>query len=167
MSLTTKYRGGFNTRYTKTADLAGATQDIPFNAQQTIATGTASGKADLLFSDTRTLAASTSENLDLAASLVDFFGNTLTFVKIKAIYVSAAAGNGGNIAVGGAGSNTFIGPFANATDIIELPAGAYIEVAAPTAGWTVTAGTGDILKIENDDSGASGTYTIQIIGTSA
>jgi len=41
------------------------------------------------------------------------------------------------------------------------------HVADPTTGWTVTAGTGDILKIENDDGAAEGVYDIIIVGTSA
>lgn len=167
MTLETKYRGGFDTRYSKTADLANPVQEVPFGSMLSMPTGTASGKADLLFSDTRALAASTSEELDLAGGLTDVFGATLTFVKVKAIYLSAASANGGNIQVGGAAVNGFLGPFANATDIINLAAGAYIELVNSTSGWTVTAGSGDLLKIANDDSGAAGTYTIQIIGTSA
>lgn len=166
MSLVTKYRGGFDTRYTKAADLGEVAQETPFSGANSMPTGTTSGKADLLFSDTRTLAASTAEALDLAGGLTDVFGNTLTFVKIKAIYISAATGNGGNIAVGGSASNAFVGPFANTSDIMNIAAGAYIEIVNPT-GWAVTASTGDLLQIENDDSGAGATYTVQIIGTSA
>lgn len=167
MSLLTKYRGGFSTTYTGSADLGNPVQSVPFGGEGSMTSGTADRKADLVFSDIRVLAASTSEELDLAGSLSDVFGATLTFVKIRGIYISAAAANGGNIVVGGASSNAFAGPFADDTDKIELPAEAYLEWVNPKGGWAVTAGTGDLLKIENDDSGASGTYTIQIVGTSA
>lgn len=167
MSLLTKYRGGFSTILTGSGDLANPVQTVPFGGEGSMTNGTTDRKADQLFSDVRTLAASTSEELDLAAALVDAFGATLTFVKIRGIYIVAAAANTGNIVVGGAASNAFAGPFADDTDKVELPAEAYVEWVNPKAGWAVTAGTGDLLKIENDDSGASASYTIQIIGTSA
>jgi len=132
-----------------------------------IANGTSANQADLVFRDQRTLALSTSENLDLAGSLTDAYGTTLTFVKVKLIYVKAKSDNGGNIIVGGAASNAFVGPFADSTDKVKVPAGGMYQVADAGTGWTVTAGTGDILKIENDDGSATGTYDIIIVGTSA
>ena len=132
-----------------------------------VANGTAANQADLVFSDQRTLALSTSENLDLAGSLSSVYGATLTFVKVKMIYVKAKSDNGGNIIVGGAAANAFVGPFANSSDKVEIPAGGLFMVSDATTGWTVTAATGDILKIENDDGAAEGTYDIIIVGTSA
>lgn len=167
MGLLTKYRGGFSTLYNSAADLGNPVQTVAFGAEASMINGTADRKADLVFSDTRVLAASTSEDLDLAGGLADVFGATLTFVKVRAIYIVAAAANGGNIVVGGAAANGFLGPFADATDKINLAAEAYAELVSPKSGWTVTAGTGDLLKIANADSGAAASYTIQIIGTSA
>ena len=133
----------------------------------TVADGTGASQADIVFRDQRTLALSTSENLDLAGSLVDSYGNVLTFVKVKMLYVKAKSDNGANIVVGGAAANTFLGAFADATDKINLPADAWLKWVAPISGYTVTAGTADILKIENTDGSATGTYDIVIVGTSA
>ena len=134
----------------------------------TVANGTGANQADLVFSDQRTLALSTSENLDLAGSLTDAYGTTITFARIKMIYVKAKSTNGGNIIVGGAAANTFVGFFANSSDKINLTAGQMLQVTAPDAtGWAVTAGTADILKVENDDGSATGTYDIIIVGASA
>jgi len=133
----------------------------------TIENGTSADQADLVFRDQRTLALSTSENLDLAGGLTDAYGTTITFVKVKLIYVKAKSDNGGNIIIGGAAANTFVGPFADATDKVKVPAGGMFQVGDATTGWTVTAGTGDILKVENDDGSDSGTYDIIIVGTSA
>ena len=133
-----------------------------------VTNGTGANQANLIFRDQRTLGATTSENLDLAGSLTDAYGSTITFARVKLIYVKAATANGGNIIVGGAAANTFVGPFADATDKVKIPAGGMFQVAdAGATGWVVTAGTGDILKVENDDGAEAGTYDIIIIGASA
>jgi hypothetical protein len=133
----------------------------------TFSPGTGANQADKLFLDTRTISASSSENLDLAGSLTDPNGATLTFATVKAILVLAAAANTNNVVVGGAASNGFVGPFGDATDTIAVkPGGAFLWVA-PATGATVTASTGDILKVANSSSGSSVSYSVAIIGTSA
>lgn len=129
--------------------------------------GTGTGYADLIYTGTRTIAASSSENLDLSGSLTGPLGSTLTFVKVKAILIVADAGNTNNVVVGGAGSNTFTGPFADATDKLSIPPGGSLLLTHPGAGWTVTASTGDILLVANSSSGSGVTYKVMIIGTSA
>ena len=134
----------------------------------TIANGTGASQADILWHDQRTLAASTSEDLDLSGSLTDSFGTTVSLVRVKAIIVSAASDNGGLIQVGGASSNQFINWVADASDVVQIRAGGFMLLAAPDAtAYAVTAGTGDLLKIANTDGAAAGTYDIYIIGASA
>lgn len=132
-----------------------------------LSTGTGSYQADLLFSDTRTLAASATENLDLAGGLTDAFGSTLTFVTVKAIRICAAAANTNNVVVGGAASNTLLGVFSDATDKVVVKPGGCFVWAAPKTGAAVTASTGDILLVANSSSGTGVTYDIIVIGTSA
>jgi hypothetical protein len=128
--------------------------------------GTGADQANQAWSDTRTLAASTSEDLDMAGVLTDAFGSTITFTKIKAILVMADADNGDNIEVGGAASNAFASFLGDATDVVIVPPGGLFLLTAPDAtGFAVTAGTGDLLKINNADSGAAADYTIVLIGT--
>lgn len=129
--------------------------------------GTGSYQADKLFSDQRTLAASATENIDLAGALTDPFGAALTFAKVKAIYIRAAAGNTNDVVVGGVGSNAFIGPFGANTHTVAVKPGGVLLMVAPDSGWTVTAATGDLLKILNGGGSTSVTYDIIIIGTSA
>jgi len=134
---------------------------------ETITDGDAINKMDIVWSDQRTLTATTSENLDLAGGLTDTYGNTLTFAKVKYLFVSAAAANNGIIQVGGAASNAFVNWVANSSDILQVRAGGWFDLAAPDAdGYAVTAGTGDILKINNTGA-AAGTYNIAIGGVSA
>ena len=169
-ALTGQLRTEIRLSFDAGAELGTATDDAidPTNYfQWSVANGTSANQADLIFRDQRTLALSTSENLDLAGGLTSVFGAAITFVKVKLIYVKAKSDNGGNIIVGGAAANAFVGPFADSSDKINVPAGGMYQVADATTGWTVTAGTGDILKIENDDGAAEGTYDIIIVGTSA
>lgn len=153
--------------YTGANDLG--TVSFSFNKRglNRLTEGTAANKADKLFADTRTLSASATENLDLAGTLTDPFGATLTFATVKAIYIQASSSNTNNVCVGGAGSNTFAGPFDDATDKVCVKPGGVLLITAPGTGWTVTASTGDILLVANSGSGTSVTYDVVIIGTSA
>jgi hypothetical protein len=154
--------------YSSAADFAVPTQDVELRWTTTFTSGTGSGQADLMWSDERTIAASGTDSLDLTGTAIkDVFGNGLAFVKVKAILVKAAAGNTNNVVVGGAGSNTFVGPFADATDKAVVPPGGQAIFIAPAAGWTVTATTGDLLLIANSGGTTGVTYDILIVGTSA
>lgn len=147
------------------ADLNSTRGALSHPISDTLATGTGSNQADKMWYDTRTLAA-TSEDLDLAGSLVDVFGNTVTFAKIKAIIIhnkSTTATE--NLAVGGAAANQFINWLANASDIVNVGPDGILFLWSPIDGYAVTAGSGDLLKI---DAGSDTiTYDIIIIGTSA
>jgi hypothetical protein len=135
--------------------------------QQQLAPGTASGQADKLFSDRRTLAASATENLDLAGVLVDPLGSTLTFGHVKWIYVKASTANTNNVCVGGAATNAFAGPFADPTDIVCIqPGGIALFTVNSGVGWTVTPSTGDLLKMANSAGTTGVTYDIIVAGTS-
>jgi hypothetical protein len=92
-------------------------------------------------------------------------GATLTFTKIKAILVKAAEGNTNNVVVGGAASNGWVGPFGDVSDTVAVkPGGTLLLVAPNAAGYAVTAGTGDILKVANSGAGTGVTYDIVIVG---
>ena len=135
----------------------------------TLANGTAAGQADRIYAGTRTLAASTTEDLDLAGGLTDAFGSTITFVKVKALLIVAAAANTNNVVVGAASANQWVTRF-NSTGTTTLRPGAtacYIAGSADATGWTVTASTGDLLKVANSGAGSSVSYDIVIVGTSA
>lgn len=163
VDITARMQGSFR----GTNDLGTPVFPFDFRKLMQLEPGTGAGKADLMFCDERTLAASATENLDLAGSLSSPLGATLTFVKVKAIMVVAAAGNTNNVVVGGAGSNTFTGPFSDATDKLAVQPGASLLITHPGAGWTVTASTGDILLVANSSSGTGVTYSVCIIGASA
>lgn len=126
--------------------------------------GTGNGKANKVFQDTRTLAASANEELDLAGVLTDPSGVVLNFTKIKAIAIKADAANAAKIIVGGAASNPFTGPFGATGDLLDITPSDGFVITNRNAGWTVTAGTGDKLKITNGSGAAAANYTIILIG---
>lgn len=170
MSLTTRLEFGLRLFQSSPLDLGAAAFEPKINRSLALADGTTAGKANRLFTNTSTIAASGADSLDLAASLVDAFGATLTFAKVKLLYVAAAAANSNNVVIGGAASNGFITPFGDATDKIVLRPGAWMVLAAGSAdatGYAVTATTGDLLAIANSGAGTSVTYDIAIVGTSA
>lgn len=148
------------------ADLVTASGEHSIVKQYDLTSGVAANQADRVFSDTRTLAASATENLDLAGALTGLFGSTVTIVKLKAVIIKAAAGNTNNVNVSRPASNGVPLFSAAGDEIPVLPDGAFIWVA-PGAGITVTAGTGDLLTITNSAGGTPVTYDVMLIGTSA
>lgn len=128
--------------------------------------GTTAGKFDRVYMAERAVSASTNDDIDLAGSLTDPLGTTITAAEIVAIMIINApkdptdAANVSNLTIG-AGSNPFIG-FLGATHTIGpiQPGGVFFIGASDADGiGSVTAGTGDILRIAN---GAGGTANYQI-----
>jgi hypothetical protein len=132
---------------------------------QLLANGTGANQVSNHWHDQRTLTASSSENLDLAGSLVNGLGQTLTFTKIKALIVKAAVANVNDVVIGNAAANAWLGPFGAVTHTIAVKPGGLVVLVAPDAnGYAVTAGTVDILKVLNGGAGTSVVYDIVIIG---
>lgn len=129
-----------------------------------LADGVLDYQASKIWTDRRTIAASGSESLDFAGTLVDALGATLTFTAIKAIYVKADAANTNDVVVGGAVSNGFVGPFSDVTDKIRVKPDGSFSWVAPKTGVTVTAGTGDLLLVANSSGTTGVTYDIIVVG---
>lgn len=132
-----------------------------------LADGTGADQADQLWTDQRTISASSNDDLDLAGSLTNALGATATFARIRALYVEAALGNTNNVVVGG-GTNPFVNWVADGTDkVIVRPGGVLLLANRDATGYAVTASTGDVLRIANSGSGTSVTYNVAILGCSA
>lgn len=132
-----------------------------------LANGTGANSADLMFHDQRTINASNNEDLDLAGSLAGPFGASQVFVELRAILISAAAGNTNNVRVTRPASNG-VPLFLAASDGIDVPPGGVFLWSCPADGKvTVTASTGDLINIANSSSGTAVTYDVVIIGASA
>lgn len=167
MPMSAEIRLNARVEETGTGDLGTPRKTHLLALTKLLTNGTTDGKANLVWSDQRTLAASATENLDLAGVLSGAFGATLTFAEIVAIIVRAADGNTNNVEVGGAASNAFATPFGDASDVVVIPPGGAMMLLAPNTGWAVTASTGDLLKIANSAGGTGVTYDILIVGRDA
>jgi len=149
---------------TGTSDLGSRKYDLPFTKTVSFTHGTGANQANQIWTDTRTISASSSEDLDLAGVLTSPLGTTLTFTKIKAIIIAASANNTNNVVVGG-DTNALINWVGNANDVVNIRPGGFICLTAPdSTAYGVTASTGDILQITNSDGTSSVTYDIIIIG---
>jgi len=129
--------------------------------------GTGANQADRLWADTRTIAISGTDPLDLAGTLVDAVGTTLSLLRVKLLYLKAAAGNTNNLIVGN-GTNPFINWVGAAAHTVTVrPGGIFLLYAPDATAYAVTAATGDIWQIANSGVGPSVTYDVVVIGSSA
>ncbi|MFC9847790.1 hypothetical protein ACFWFF_01570 [Streptomyces sp. NPDC060223] len=153
------------TTQTKPDDLSVPQDAVSYLKSLSLADGAGAGAVNLLFHDQRTLAASATENLDLAATLADKFGATLTFARIKAVLVVAAAANTNNVNFTQPAANGVPGLFLAAGDGVAVqPGGMFLWVAPSAAGAVVTPATGDLLTVTNSAAGTSVTYDVLILG---
>lgn len=120
--------------------------------------------ADATFNKRATLAASATVEHDLAGTLEDPLGQVVVFAKVYAIAIYAESANTNNVILGGAAANGFSGPFGDPTDTVVVRPGGSALLINP-AGWSVTAGTGDLLKIANSAAGTSVSYRLTVIGS--
>lgn len=168
MALSTKFVTSVVATLTDALDLSTATDPLSYTQRNTLTSGTGANQADMLFHDTRTLAASATENLDLAGVLVNGLGDTQTFARVKGLLVTAAAANTNNVHFSSAGTNGVPGLFMALGDgIVVRPGGTFLWVAPDATGAVVTAATGDLLTALNSAGSTSVTYSVVIIGASA
>ncbi len=138
---------------------------------QSLTDGTTANKADLLYVGNRTVASATNDDIDLAGSLSDFFGATITFAEIVAVLVINQAADGTanttDLTIGNV-TNGFEGFLSSSGTVGPIGPGGVFFISTPDAGGlgTVTASTADLLRVANS-SGASATYQICVLGRSA
>jgi len=157
----------FKGRLDGASDLGTPSAPVDFAKRIAISAGTdALGKADILWADTRTLAASATENIDLVGVLAGLLGGTVTAAEITAILIQADKGNTNDVVAFGAASNPFNGPLSGTTPKLTVGPDD-IALITNKKGWPVTAGTGDIILVANSATGTPVTYTIIIVGRTA
>ena len=148
--------GGFNDRR---AIGLNPNVNIPVSPAYSASFSNGSGalQGDSVFQNVMTLVAGTL-NVDLNASLVDSYGTSVTFVRIKAIMFKNTGTN--NIVVG-AGTTPWA-TLLSATGTLTMPPGAAFAFFTPDAtGWAVTPATGDVLKFAGT---GTDTFELTILG---
>lgn len=150
--------------YTNTLDLQTPTAPLNLNRQYNFQDGVGANQANRIWSDTRTISASGTDTIDLAGSLTDAFGQSLTFARVKAFLVAASPNNMNNVVVGGA-TNAFASWLGDASDTIVIRPGGLLMLVAPDAtGYVVTGGSADEIRVANSAGGSSVTYDVIVIG---
>ena len=154
-----------NLTQTGTEDLGAPKLPVVVEELLSLVAGTdATNKANILWRDgVRSIAASSNADLDLAGSLSDAFGSTITAAEIVLIFIRASADNANNVQVTRPASNGFAGPFLAAGDGVSIKPGEY-AVFVSQSGWAVTAGTGDLLNLANSGSGSAVVFDVLIVG---
>lgn len=127
--------------------------------------GATSGLANWAYYASRTVNATTADNLDLSGSLTDGVGNTISATKLKLLVVSIASPDGTKtLRIGPRGeSNAAQLNFGGVTATDYQAVTTWHVIYEPVAGYTITAGTGDILGIYNS-SASNLTYSILMAG---
>lgn len=165
MALTASAKLIFNGTHTSALDLGTASMPISLIQTLTWSDGTGSGNADRVFTDTRTITASSNEDIDLSGALTNAYG-TVTFARLKLLIITADSANTNNVVITRPASNG-VPLFAAASDAISVrPGGFFAWGCTDATAVVVTAGTGDLINISNSSSGTSVTYSIVALGTS-
>jgi hypothetical protein len=166
MALSSTIKVNIAATQTNPLDLGTGSFPAAASAALTLANGTGNGQADVLFSDQRTITASSNEDLDFAGVLVGAFGATATFARLKVLYVKAATANVNNVVITRPAANG-VPIFAAASDAISVrPGGVFLWACTDATGVVVTAATADLINISNSGAGTSVVYDIVAIGAS-
>ncbi len=147
--------------------------------EKSLTFGTGENQADQMWHDQREITPSTgTDDLDLAGGLTNAFGETITFATIRRIVVinrGEEDGLGGftetdgeHLLLGNGGANSFNDLF-NGVDASEIKVGSgdIFVISKKLTGFTVTAGSADIFRVNHGGGSKDITYDIIIIGTTA
>src|SRR5262245_2501405 len=140
---------------------------LPVTLARTIqmATGVATGLADMVWGDIGTVGPSATISLDLAGPMLDAFKDPFLPVKLKAIAFSSDPANLNN--------THLVRPAAGvpwllaAADAVIIPPGGGLLWYAPQGGVVVTPTTADIIEITNAAGTNTNAYAIALVGASA
>lgn len=137
---------------------------FPPAAQQpwaAVTPGVGAGQCNLWYDDIRSLAASTTENLDLnGGGMVDAFGGAVNFARVNVFAMSSDPANLSDITVGNVTNGVVLFLGAAAQSIVLRPGQCVLFTNLTATGWPITAATADLLKIAN---GAGGTANYSIL----
>lgn len=167
MALTSTIDISFDCTQTNPLDLQTPTAPLSLAKRIRLLTGVGADQADMIWTDTNTLAASGTTDIDLAGSLTGAFGTSLTFARIKVVYFSALSTNTNNVNVTRPASNGAPLFLAAGDGIPVRPDGCFLWVAPGATGIAVTGATGDLITVTNSGGTTGVTYSVVIIGASS
>lgn len=168
MALTTDLSLRLLATLTNPIDLVTGSAPLDYQQRIQLSSGTGAGNADVAFSDTRTIAPSSNDDVDLVGSLTNVYGATFSPARIKMILVVAAAANANNVVVGAAAATQWAA-LLGTTGTVTLRPGAFfmaVAGAADATAYVCAGGATDVLRIANSGAGTSVNYDIVLVGTS-
>ena len=174
MDLTTTVTCRLQATAVKAGDLVNEQAALNLNYSDSLADGSGTNQADLLWRDTATISSGASTTIDLLGALSGLFGETVNFASVKGIFIrNRTTAGGSNLVVGAAASNPFDSMFSAVGDSLILPAMGTgtsdmwsLVMWAPASGWTVDA-TNQNLKLTHDASDSNDiTVDIVLVGVS-
>jgi hypothetical protein len=122
--------------------------------------GSGLNQVSKLYADDLTTIQSVNTDIDLNPGPTGAFA-AVPFTTLKGIVVIADSANPGLIIVGNV-TNGIVAPFGAATHSQAVsPGGIYMNINPSATGWTVTAGTQDLLRVAS--AANAGTYKSSII----
>jgi hypothetical protein len=149
--------GGFDSAL----DLTNVQAPLSYTNATAFTNGVGLSQADMLFTDTRSIA--TAEDLDVSAgALTTAFGAVYTIAELKTLIVCAATANTGNVILGGDAASVLF--LSVATTTVTLKPGACFVYTDPSAaGTVVTNSTADMIQVA--PSAGTQVYSIIIMGS--
>jgi hypothetical protein len=167
VALDTRLKLTLSSLLTGATDLQPRSAPLNYQVSKALTNGTGANQANAMFSDQREIAASGNDDLDLAGTLTDAFGATVTFARVKLLLIKAADTNQNNLVVGGASSTFTSWVTGTNAAVVVRPGGLLVLSAADATAYAVTATSADVLRLSNSGAGSSISYDIVVIGTSA
>jgi hypothetical protein len=131
-----------------------------------LGTGTTATAMSLIYAQSTNIAAGATNVFDLAGGLVDSFGKTLTFARVKFLMLapSNSMAVAQSVLVIPASENGFSTWQSGTTSAARVYSGGAWAIMAPcTNAYAVTGGTGDLLWIVNESTNAA-SYRLYIGG---
>jgi len=164
-TLTTNVIADVVCSYLNTADMGTVRYPAYLKTTFAFANGAGNLQANTLWADTRTVASATPDPIALSGgALLNAFGETITFAKVKVLYIKASDQNGVDITL----TDDF-GLFALTGDGLVVKPGGVALIAAPDAsgyalGPTASPVTGTVTVTPG---AGSATYDIFVVGVAA
>ena len=165
-----------NCTATDTADLTSTAPSAVIQAKriQTMISGTGADQADVVYADSATMIADAFADYDLSGTVKDIYGDNVVMARVKAVYVKNTSTTASIIKVGGGSNGAGLNAFdtwitstaADGSEGVLLAPDACILLWSPGAtAWVVTAGTDDLLSIE-EQSTLAASFDLVVVGSS-
>lgn len=163
MSLTAELRVKFSSALTGSNDLGNPEQRAVLDKLLQFADGTTANKADGVLTDTRTINASSNDDVDLAGALTNALGAAVAAAEIVGIIIVNRSTTQ-TLTLGVAGTNPWTAMFAASGDGIKVfPGGVFVNFAPDANGLgAVVGGASDVLRVANG-SGSAADYDLVVL----